>query len=298
MNGVVNVYKEAGVTSFDVVSSVKKILNVSKCGHLGTLDPMAEGVLPVCVGYATRFADYLSSVNKEYIAEFKLGVKSDSYDITGSLVECGEDIKPTDEELRLVFSTMTGNVELKVPAYSAKKINGVRAYQLARRGEIEDAGFRSMEIFSIELLSYDYPYGIIRVSCGKGTYIRSIINSAGENLGTGAVMSGLIRSVNGLFKSKDALKISDLKKLSERGNVLEAVKPVTDFLDWGRAVVKDSVIPLIKNGISPDNKSYLSFPIEHEGDLFFIMDSRNNLLAAAERAENSETPLKLKMVLI
>lgn len=297
MNGVINIYKESGVTSFDVVAGVRKLLNVSKCGHLGTLDPMAEGVLPVCVGYATRFSDYLSSVEKEYIAEFQLGKKSDTYDITGSVVECDKNIKPGENEVREVFSSLTGTVDLKVPAFSAKKINGVRAYKLARSGQIEDAGFRSMDIFSIDLLNYEYPVGVIRVACGKGTYIRSIINTAGEKLGTCALMSGLIRSANGIFKSKDALKLKDLESLVSSGQVLSVVRPVTDFLDWGRAVVKDSAVNLIKNGISPDNKSYLSYPVEHEGRLFFIMDTKNNLLAVAERVENSETPLKLKMVL-
>ena len=193
---------------------------------------------------------------------------------------------------------LTGKISLTVPAYSAKKINGVRAYKLARKGEIEDAGSREMDIYSNTLLNYEYPLGIIRVSCGKGTYIRSIINTMGERLGCGAVMSGLIRSANGIFLSQKSHKISQLESMVENGSIQQAVTPVYELLDWGRAVIKDSAIKQIKNGISPDHSLYIHLPIEHDGDNFFIMDNKSNLIAVAERIENSSFPLKLKMVLI
>lgn len=297
MNGVINVYKESGVTSFDVVAKIRRLLNVSKCGHLGTLDPMAEGVLPICIGYATRFSDYISSVDKEYVAEFMLGVKSVSYDNTSELEKIS-DMVVEKSQIESVLSELTGKISLTVPAYSAKKINGVRAYKLARKGEIEDAGSREMDIYSNTLLNYEYPLGIIRVSCGKGTYIRSIINTIGERLGCGAVMSGLIRSANGIFLSQKSHKISQLESMVENGSIQQAVTPVYELLDWGRAVIKDSAIKHIKNGISPDHSLYIHLPIEHDGDNFFIMDNKSNLVAVAERIENSSFPLKLKMVLI
>lgn len=296
MNGIVNVYKEAGMTSFDVVAKVRRLFNISKCGHLGTLDPMAEGVLPVLVGYATRFADYLSSVEKEYIAEFKLGERSQSYDNSSEIEKVSDKIV-SEDDVKNVLHSLTGKISLKVPAYSAKKINGVRAYKLARKGEIEDAGEKEMEIYSIDLINYEYPLGIIKVSCGKGTYIRSIINTLGDRLGTGALMSGLIRSANGVFKYNQSHKISQLEKLSEENQLSQAVIPVYDILEWGRAVVKDSFIKRIKNGVSPDRNSFLSFPIEQEGSNFFIMDNQGNLLAAAERCESSDHPLKLTIVI-
>ncbi|MDE7315803.1 MAG: tRNA pseudouridine(55) synthase TruB [Mucispirillum sp.] len=296
MNGIVNVYKEAGMTSFDVVAKVRRIFNVSKCGHLGTLDPMAEGVLPVLIGYATRFADYLSSADKEYIAEFKLGERSQSYDNTSEIEKVSDKII-NENDIKNILNSLTGKISLKVPAYSAKKINGIRAYKLARKGVIEDAGEKEMEIYSINLLNYEYPLGIIKVSCGKGTYIRSIINTLGERLETGALMSGLIRSANGVFKSNKSYKIYQLEKLSEKNELLQAVIPVYNILDWGKAVVKDSFIKYIKNGVSPDRDSFLSFPIEHEGSNFFIMDNNGNLLAAAERCESSDHPLKLSIVI-
>ena len=121
MNGVINFYKEAGITSFQAVDKIKKIFNVSKCGHLGTLDPMAEGVLPICIGYATRFADYLSSVDKEYISEFKIGLTSDSYDITGNILSENNKIIPTFEDIENQVLKIKGTISLTVPAYSAKK---------------------------------------------------------------------------------------------------------------------------------------------------------------------------------
>lgn len=296
MNGIVNVYKEAGMTSFDVVAKVRRLFNISKCGHLGTLDPMAEGVLPVLVGYATRFADYFSSVDKEYIAEFKLGERSQSYDNSSEIEKVSDKIV-SEDDVKNVLNSLTGKISLKVPAYSAKKINGVRAYKLARKGEIEDAGEKEMEIYSIDLINYEYPLGIIKVSCGKGTYIRSIINTLGDRLGTGALMSGLIRSANGVFKYNQSHKISQLEKLSEENQLSQAVIPVYDILEWGRAVVKDSFIKRIKNGVSPDRNSFLYFPIEQEGSNFFIMDNQGNLLAAAERCESSDHPLKLTIVI-
>ena len=256
MNGVINVYKESGVTSFDVVAKIRRLLNVSKCGHLGTLDPMAEGVLPICIGYATRFSDYISSVDKEYVAEFMLGVKSVSYDNTSEL-EKVSDMVVEKSQIESVLSELTGKISLTVPAYSAKKINGVRAYKLARKGEIEDAGSREMDIYSNILLNYEYPLGIIRVSCGKGTYIRSIINTMGERLGCGAVMSGLIRSANGIFLSQKSHKISQLESMVENGSIQQAVTPVYKLLDWGRAVIKDSAIHHLTNGTTPDHSLYI-----------------------------------------
>ncbi len=296
MNGIINVYKESGMTSFDVVSKIRRLFCVAKCGHLGTLDPMAEGVLPILVGYATRFADYLSSVDKEYIAEFKLGERSQSYDNTSEIEKVSDRIVRKDE-LQNILISLIGTVTLKVPAYSAKKINGVRAYKLARKGEIKDAGEKEMEIYSIDLLNYEYPFGIIKVSCGKGTYIRSIINTLGEHLTTGALMTGLIRSANGIFKSNTSYRLSELEKLYEENKLSQTIIPVYDVLDWGRAIIKDNFIKKIKNGVSPTRDSFLSFPIEHKGSNFFIMDNNGNLLAVAERCESSEYPLKLNIVI-
>ncbi len=298
MNGVVNFYKEPGITSFKAVDTLRRLFGASRCGHLGTLDPMAEGVLPVCLGYATRFADYLSSADKEYIAQFRLGISTDSFDTTGAVLSENSGIKPDTETVRACASAMTGSLELTVPAFSAKKINGVRAYKLARKGAIEDAGVKPMTVYFCGLLSYEYPFGVIRVRCGKGTYIRSIINAIGTELGCGAAMSGLIRSANGVFSAGDSFKLHTLEELKRDGSLNKAVVPVTELLNWGKAVVKDGALKSIANGASPDRSGYLSLPIEAEGDDFFLTDTAGKLLAVASRQENSAVPLKIKMVFI
>lgn len=297
MNGVINLYKDAGQTSFSAVSAVRKLSGGLKCGHLGTLDPMAEGVLPVCLGYATRFADYLSCVDKEYVAQFKLGVSTDSFDSTGNILSENSEIQPTFDEIKSVFTKFQGELDLEVPAFSAKKINGVRAYKLARQGVIENAGTAVMNIINCEILHYDYPFGLMRIACGKGTYIRSIISEAGKVLGSGAVMSGLVRTINGPFKSKDSYHMEKLEELSSAGNLAHAVIPVTELLSWPRAVVKDDALKSISNGASPSKSGYLSLPLEEAGDNFFLTDKDNKVLAAASRVENSAVPLKINMVI-
>lgn len=297
MNGVINFYKEPGSTSFDAVAAVRRLAGVSKCGHLGTLDPMAEGVLPLCLGYATRFSDYLSAVDKEYLAQFKLGVSTDSFDMTGAVLSENSEIQPNINDLRKVFESFQGRKELSVPAFSAKKINGVRAYKLARAGVIESAGMAVMDIHSCELLHYEYPFGLIKVSCGKGTYIRSIISEAGKIIGCGSAMSGLARVSNGVFKSTDSYKIAELEKYAAENRLAEAVIPVTELLDWGHAVIKDETVKSVLNGGSPIKSGYLSLPLEKDGDNFFIEDNAGKLLAVASREPNSAVPLKITMVL-
>lgn len=297
MNGVINLYKDSGQTSFAAVSAVRKLSGGLKCGHLGTLDPMAEGVLPVCLGYATRFADYLSCVDKEYMAQFKLGISTDSFDSTGSILSENSEIQPTFDEIKSAFSKFQGELTLPVPAFSAKKINGVRAYKLARQGAIETAGTAVMNIASCEILHYDYPFGLLQIACGKGTYIRSIISEAGKCLGCGAVMSGLVRTVNGPFKAADSFHMNQLEELASGGNLAKAVIPVTELLDWGRAVVKDDVVKSVGNGASPSKSGYLSLPLEEAGDNFFLTDKNNNVLATALRVENSAVPLKINIVI-
>ncbi|MCD8490553.1 MAG: tRNA pseudouridine(55) synthase TruB [Geovibrio sp.] len=216
MNGIVNLYKEKGMTSFKAVDRMRRILGVKKCGHLGTLDPLAEGVLPVCVGNATKFVDYLMDVDKEYIAEFTLGMRTDSFDTEGTVLGENSSIQPDITEVEAVFKSYTGEQELIVPAYSSKKINGEEHTSLPERGEIEDAGKRIMRIYSVELVEYAYPKGVIKVQCGKGTYIRSIIHQAGLKIGSFAVMSGLIRSANGMFRVAYSVTLGALEEMPQR----------------------------------------------------------------------------------
>ncbi|QAR33084.1 tRNA pseudouridine(55) synthase TruB [Geovibrio thiophilus] len=300
MNGIVNLYKEKGMTSFRAVDRLRRILGVKKCGHLGTLDPLAEGVLPVCVGNATKFVDYLMDVDKEYIAEFTLGMKTDSFDTEGTVLGENDSIRPSITEAEKIFKSYIGEHELTVPAFSSKKINGERAYKLARRGEIEDAGKRRMRILSVELIEYAYPKGVLKVQCGKGTYIRSIIHEAGLKMGCFGVMSGLIRSANGEFRVAHAFTLGALEEMAAKGTLTAAVHPVYAMLDWKHAILKDEAVKLVSNGVSVKEWNYACLPFEgsSDGDMFFITEKNGRVLAIAEKTRGGDCPLKIIKVLI
>ncbi len=295
MNGVVNVYKESGVTSFQVVARVRSIFKVKKAGHTGTLDPMAEGVLPICLGHATRFADLLTAEDKQYIANFRLGAAYDTFDTTGSVLRTS-DVRPDKASIQEVLAGFIGEPELIVPAFSAKKIDGVRAYDLARKGELEDAGTAPMKIYKIELMSYNYPDGVFVVDCGKGTYVRSIINEMGNRLGSHAAMSGLIRSRSGRFHMKDAHKLDDIKCIAGEGRGAELVLHVQDVLDLPKAVLKPGAVNAVMHGISPKAADYLSLPDTGAGGKCLLLSPDGRLTALGVLQKGSAVPVKLSKV--
>ena len=297
MDGVVNIYKEKGISSFAVVRAVRRIFNTKKCGHTGTLDPLAEGVLPVCLGYATKLADYMMAMDKEYVAQFRLGEARDSYDTDGEITAENRDIQPSKEEVEAVLKGFIGEVELTVPAYSAVKINGVRAYDLARKGEIEDAGSRVMSIRDIELMDYSYPDGLFRMKCEKGTYVRSVIHEAGLKLGTYGVMSGLIRTINGRFTQATAFKLGDLEKMKEEGRLNEAVITVDKALEWPMAVIREEAVKLVKNGVSVKRHNYQTVP-DTQGRYAFLSAPDGELLAFAEKGKLADQPYVIVKLLV
>jgi len=296
LNGVINVYKEQGVTSSHVVAQVRSILKVRKAGHIGTLDPIAEGVLPVCLGFATKFAELLTAKNKQYIARFRLGVAFDTFDTTGAVL-CTSDVRPDEAEIHSVLENLTGEPELTVPAFSAKKINGNRAYDLARKGKITNAGTASMKICKIELIAYDYPEGVFVIDCGKGTYVRSVIHELGKKLGSYAAMSGLIRSCNGAFHMKSANKLSDIKRLADEGREMELIIPIQDNLNLPKAVVKQAAVKAVINGISPAAADYVSLPDTDSCEQCLLFTKEGHLLALGNTRNNPSVPIKLLKVI-
>ena len=214
MNGIINVNKPKGITSFDVIRKLRKILSLRKIGHTGTLDPLAEGVLLVCVGKATKLAQDIEAHSKEYVAEFELGYKTDTYDIEGTVIDKVENFSVTKEKLLEVINTFLGNIKQIPPMYSAIKVNGQKLYDLARKGETIEREARDIFIESIELLEFDGKKAKIKCSVSKGTYIRSLIYDIGEKLGTFAVMTSLLRTKVGeetLDKSFTLAEIESLK---------------------------------------------------------------------------------------
>ena len=174
MDGIIIVNKPSGYTSHTIVSKIRKALNIKKVGHTGTLDPLATGVLPILLGSGTRLSKYLINHDKEYIATIKLGVKTDTADIEGNIIETADIPTLSEEQIKTVLKSFEGIQYQKPPMYSAIKVNGKKLYEYARKGETIDVQDRKIEIYNIELLKYETEFIEIKVACSKGTYIRSL----------------------------------------------------------------------------------------------------------------------------
>lgn len=212
INGIINVYKEAGFTSFDVVAKLRGITRIRKIGHTGTLDPDATGVLPVCVGSATKLCDMLTDKTKEYEATFRLGITTDTQDISGKvLIRNTVDI--TRERLEECIMSFVGKQQQIPPMYSAIKINGQKLYDLARAGKEVERQPRDIEISKIEILKITGVEAVIRVGCSKGTYIRTLCHDIGQKLGCGATMTKLVRIRSGQFCIEEALTLSQIERI-------------------------------------------------------------------------------------
>ena len=226
MFGFLNIYKPKGMTSHDVVAILRKITNIRQIGHTGTLDPMAEGVLPVAISRASRLIEYLAE-DKGYIADITFGKISDTYDAEGKIENFSEN-KVCDAEIREKLTCFSGEIEQIPPAFSAVHYKGQRLYELARKGVIpDDIPKRTVFISKIELIDFDYSRQIakILIECSKGTYIRSIVNDLGLLLGSGALMSGLIRTKSGQFLIKDAVLLENIKNLEDvRRNLINPLE--------------------------------------------------------------------------
>jgi tRNA pseudouridine55 synthase len=228
--GVLNVYKPAGVTSRDVVNTVQRLIRPAKCGHAGTLDPMATGVLLIGIGPATRLTTMLQDGQKTYVAEFILGQTSDTDDSTGQVQQhLTPEIVPTAEIIDTQLQCMIGVVSQVPPIFSAVHVDGQRAYDLARRGETVELKAKSVEIHSIRVLSYAWPKLELEIICGSGTYIRSIARDLGSELGCGGLMSRLERTAVGRFAARNAIPASELNLETIQTALCPAVSIVQDL---------------------------------------------------------------------
>ena len=211
INGVINIYKIKGFTSHDVVAKLRGIMKQKKIGHTGTLDPDATGVLPVCLGNATKLCDMLTEKEKEYIAKVQLGVTTDTQDMTGTVL-FSKEVTVTEEEVRAALSSFIGLYEQVPPMYSALKVNGKKLYELAREGKEVERKARPVTIHEIEVLEMNLPTLFIRVRCSKGTYIRTLCHDLGEKLGCGAAMAALERTKSGQFSLETAITLEELEE--------------------------------------------------------------------------------------
>lgn len=210
LSGILNVAKPAGITSRRVVDRVARLIRPARCGHAGTLDPLATGVLVVCIGQATRLIEYVQRMPKLYDGTFLLGRTSDTEDVSGTVVELHDPPTPTLAEIESAAAALVGTILQRPPAYSALKVEGRRAYDLARAGQAVELEPRPVDVYGIDVVWYDYPELQLRVCCGSGTYIRSLGRDVAESLGTGAVMSALSRTAIGPFTLADACDVETL----------------------------------------------------------------------------------------
>ena len=211
IHGIINVYKEKGFTSHDVVAKLRGIVGQKKIGHTGTLDPDATGVLPVCLGKATKLCDLLTDKNKTYEAVLLLGKTTDTQDITGEVLEEKSTEALTEEKVREAIEGFIGDYEQIPPMYSALKVNGKKLYELAREGKVIERKARPVKILDIQILEIDLPKVRMEVSCSKGTYIRTLCHDIGEKLGCGGCMESLIRTRVSTFRIEDAKTLDEIE---------------------------------------------------------------------------------------
>ncbi len=227
MDGVLIVKKEKGYTSFDAIAVLRGILGTKKIGHTGTLDPEAEGVLPVCVGFATKLCDPLMVQKKEYIAHGRLGITTDTQDIYGQILA----ERPFDvsrEQFEAALSGFHGPIRQLTPMYSARKIDGVKLVDLARRGITVERSEKTVNIYETELISFEPSTGeyVIRVLCQKGTYIRTICNDLGEKLGCGSCMTALTRTASGRFRIELGKTIDEIRTAMREQRIADLLIPI------------------------------------------------------------------------
>ena len=261
INGVINIYKTKGFTSHDVVAKLRGIMKQKKIGHTGTLDPEATGVLPVCLGSATKLCDMLTEKEKEYVAKVQLGVITDTQDMTGTILEQKE-VKVTEEQVTEAIQSFVGNYEQIPPMYSALKVNGKKLYELAREGKEIERKSRPVTIHYIDIISMNLPWIDIRVGCSKGTYIRTLCHDLGEKLGCGAAMAALERTKSGQFSLENAITLKELEEKMKTEDeepkklIPSFVIPVDQmFSNYPKLKVHSEWERLIKNGNSFEEKN-------------------------------------------
>lgn len=294
-NGVINIYKEKGFTSHDVVAKMRGILKQKKIGHTGTLDPDAVGVLPVCLGSATKLCDMLTDRDKEYIAVLRLGVETDTQDITGAVLkECV--VEATKEQMEEAIMSFVGDYAQVPPMYSALKVDGKKLYELARQGKEVERQARPVTIYEIEILDVNLPEATIRVACSKGTYIRTLCHDIGQKLGCGGTMVSLKRTKAGSFLLETAITLSELEKIRDEGKIGSILTPVDGmFADLAAVHVPDFALKLVKNGNSFYTNQILERRRFGDGEEVRVYDSAGKFYGIyyCEERENKFKPRKM-----
>lgn len=272
MNGIILVDKPQDWTSHDVVAKLRGVLHERRIGHSGTLDPLATGLLVVFVGRATRAVEFAEADSKEYLAGLRLGVSTDTQDITGNIVAESAAL-PDEAALREALGRFIGDVEQIPPMYSAIKIGGKKLYELARRGESVERAPRKITVSAIDIAGRDGDDYILNISCSKGTYVRTLCSDIGEALGCGACMSSLRRTRAGVFSVDDAHSLADIEAAVREGRLSDIILPVdTLFASFPKLTVSQSAAKRLKNGniikISAEDGEY---KVYSDSDEFLLL---------------------------
>lgn len=306
VNGIVNVYKEKGYTSFDVVAKLRGIFKQKKIGHTGTLDPDAEGVLPVCLGKATKVCDLLTDKSKEYEAVMLLGVTTDTQDITGSILE-EKAVNVTEAQVREAAMSFVGPYQQIPPMYSALKVNGKKLCDLAREGKTVERKPRPVTIHAIEIEEIALPRVKMKVFCSKGTYIRTLCQDIGEMLGCGACMEKLLRTRVSEFCVEKAMKLSEIEayvhRLEHEKSLQEwkaadfpFVKTVDSvFLQNPKAVVAHEFEKVLYNGNRLEKNMFLSYETAWEETAVRVYDEKDSFIGIYEfqKQHGNYKPVKM-----
>jgi len=284
MDGIVVIDKPAGYTSHDVVSEIKKILGARKAGHTGTLDPLATGVLPVCINEATKLAQFLLAENKTYLATMLLGIRTDTQDTEGKVTEKSDRLV-SEEDIREALRRMVGKIQQVPPAYSALKLKGKPLYKYARAGEFPEISARNVEIFSLNVRDISFPYVTFDISCSKGTYIRTVCSDVGNALGCGACLSGLRRLRSGFFTEDMAVSLDNNALAEKKKELLFKMLPMAQSLPTFTAIeVSESLADKLRAGFQPDVEMVRQnvLPFLAAGDMIKLITPSGHLVAVAQ----------------
>ncbi|RRG45021.1 tRNA pseudouridine(55) synthase TruB [Clostridioides difficile] len=291
MNKIISILKPTGMTSHDIVSRVRKILNIKKVGHTGTLDPDASGVLPICIGKATKVCEVILNKDKSYICELTLGISTDTYDASGEILKKVDDFKFSNEDIERAFDTQRGEINQLPPIYSALKVNGKRMCDLVRSGRQSEITLktRRVNIKDIKILSIKGNKVMFYVECSKGTYVRSICHDIGEYLGCGAHMSFLNRTSSGKFDLDNSITLEELELFYENKTLDKYLYDIDYVLDsFNYVVLNPNAIKYYSNGGSIDDKRFLKNNFDKDDEVVRVY-STDNFLGLGKLSKHNNT---------
>ncbi len=293
ISGVLVVDKPVGMTSHDVVQAIRNGTGLRRAGHTGTLDPRASGVLVILVGPAVRLSEFVSASDKRYQAIIRLGSTTDTFDADGKFTRSGQPVDVTEEQFEKVLKTFIGEIEQTPPPYSAVKVQGRKAYEMARQGEEVELTPRKITVHHLEVLEWAPPEVVIDVHCSSGTYVRSLANDLGNALGCGAYLVGLRRTKSGRFTLRDAVPLRKLQDAFHAGNWYQYLIPAAEALaEWPAIELGPDEVEEVRHGhrvkAAPDAKSGLVRGVSTQGELVALMD-----LVTGENGSSEWQPKKV-----